>query len=73
MHEVIFMKQHDKRRLNKFVLDEERAAEEYNEMGLAMQKNGCDYEARLFFNMTEDESRHAQEISEIIKHSPWGI
>lgn len=63
------MKPHDKRRLNKFILDEERAAEEYNEMGLEMQKNGYDYEARIFFAMAEDESRHAREVSQIVKHS----
>jgi len=63
------MKPHDKRRLNKFILDEERAAEEYNEMGLEMQKNGYDYEAGIFFGMADDESRHAQEVNQIIKHS----
>ena len=64
------MKPHDKRRLNAFILDEKKAAEEYHQMGVVMEENGYFEHAEIFYNLAVDEMKHSERIRYIIANSP---
>lgn len=64
------MKPHDKRRLNKFILDEMRASKEYNQMGIFMEENGFFEDAAMFYGMAEDEAGHAEAVRDMIRNLP---
>lgn len=64
------MKPHDKRRLKAFITDEEEAVVEYNEIGVELRNAGFIDHANLFFDMAEDEARHAETVRQIMSNPP---
>ena len=61
---------HDNRRLKAFIKDEKEAAKEYKEMGEMMLAAGHSEHASLFFDMAEDEARHAETVEYIMENKP---
>ena len=64
------MKPHDKRRLNAFIKDEEEAVEEYREIAVEMREGGFMEHSDLFFDMANDEARHAETVRQIKASHP---
>lgn len=64
------MKPHDRRRMNAFIKDEDKAVVEYNKIAIEMRNAGFIDHANLFFEMAEDEARHSEIISEIRANPP---
>ncbi|MCK5014831.1 MAG: hypothetical protein KAS66_13545 [Candidatus Omnitrophica bacterium] len=61
---------HDNRRLKAFIRDEKEAAEEYRKMGEMMLDAGHLEHATLFYDMAEDEAKHAETVEYIMKNKP---